>query len=189
VCHYRVGRNTTVQYLRPVVVSLLAPTQKPMRSKQEVPRPTETVFANSAIKHATEKKRLFSYASLRPLLRETFRPPERWCSRHPRRQITTPPHGHSLPRTPPEGLQPNQCFSTERPPLTCPQGRCQLQVKHHAAVCALQRRSCLSRLRDPANTTGEVDDRWGGKGRGQASGSLMVGDGVRCGGDGSCLTA
>ena len=72
-------------------------------------------------------------------------------------------------------LQPNQSFSTERPPLTRPHGRCQLQVEPHAAISTLQRRSCLSRLRDPANTTGEVDDRWGGKGRGQAGGSLMEG--------------
>jgi len=63
-------------------------------------------------------------------------------SRHPRRQTTSPPHGLSLPPTPPESLQPNQCFSTERPPLTRPYGRCQLQVEPHAALCAPQRRSC-----------------------------------------------
>jgi len=173
VCHCRVGRNTTV--LAPDCGLAICNYSKPMRSKKKVPRPTETVFANSAIKHATEKRRLFSYASLHPLQRETFHPPERWCSRHPRRQTTFPPHGLSIPLTPPEGLQPNQCFSRERPSLTRPHGRCQLQVEPHAAVCAEQRRSSLSRLKDAANTTGEVDDRCGGKGRGQAGGSLMVG--------------
>jgi len=91
------------------------------------------------------KKKLFSYVALRPLLRGTCRPPERWCSRHPRRQTTYPPHGLSLLPTPPKSPQPNQCFSTERPPLTRPHGRCQPQVEPHA------------------------------KDRGQAGGSLMVG--------------
>ena len=59
---------------------------KPKRCKQKVPRPTETVGANSTIKPTTENEQHFSYASLRPLLREPYRPPERWCSRHPRQK-------------------------------------------------------------------------------------------------------
>ena len=51
VCH----RNTTV--LAPGCGLATCTDSKPTRCKQKVPRPTETVFANSAIKQTTKKKK------------------------------------------------------------------------------------------------------------------------------------
>ena len=57
VCHCKIGRTCTTTTGSPGCGLLATCTDsKPTRCKQKVPRPTDTVFANSAIKQTTEKK-------------------------------------------------------------------------------------------------------------------------------------
>jgi len=144
VCHCKIGRNTVPPYLRPVVVSLLAPTQS-RRAASKRCKGLQRRCLPTAPSNKPQKKNSSSAALV-------FVPS---CENHidllsdgAHVILDDKPLIHRTAslflRHPHKVFNQTSVFPTERPPLTRPYGRSQLHVEPHAAVCVPQRRSCLS---------------------------------------------